>query len=99
MNTTKRKKLEAAGWRVGDAADFLELTDAEALYLETKLQLAKRLEHERKGRHLTQKKLAAVLKTSQSRVALMEKGDASVSIDLLVRALGVFGVHLACAGK
>ena len=26
MNPTKRKKLTAAGWKVGSAADFLELT-------------------------------------------------------------------------
>ena len=97
MRTEKRKKLEAAGWRVGAAKDFLHLSEAEAAYVETKLKLADRLEAVRKERHLTQKELATMLKTSQSRLALMEKGDSSVSIDLLVRALGVFGIEFDCA--
>ncbi len=33
-----------------------------------------------------------MLKTSQPRVAMMEKGDPSVSLDLLVRALFLLGV-------
>ena len=31
MNSTKRKKLTAAGWKVGSAADFLELTPEESV--------------------------------------------------------------------
>ena len=31
MNPTKRKKLTAAGWKVGSAADFLELTWEESV--------------------------------------------------------------------
>ena len=92
MNAEKRKRLEAAGWRFGSAADFLGLTPEEEAYVELKLRLADTLEAKRKAEHLTQKALAARLKSSQSRVAFMEKGDPSVSVDLLVRGLFALGV-------
>jgi len=92
MKTEKRKKLEKAGWRVGSAADFLPLTEAESRFVEMKLELARELAEARRSRNLTQQALAEALKTSQPRVAMMEKGDPSVSIDLLVRALLALGV-------
>ena len=92
MKADKRKKLEKAGWRVGSAADFLALTPAEEAYVEMKLTLAEELAEARRHRRLTQEKLAALLKTSQPRVAMMEKGDSSVSLDLLVRALLALGI-------
>ena len=39
MNKDTRQRLEARGWRVGSASDFLELTPAEATYIELKLAL------------------------------------------------------------
>ena len=88
----KRGRLKKAGWRVGSAADFLALTPAEERYVEMKLALAHELSEARRRHRLTQQKLAAVLKTSQPRVAMMEKGDPSVSLDLLIRALLALGV-------
>lgn len=87
MDANKKKKLEAAGWRVGDAKDFLGLSASEMEYIEPKLTLARNLVSTRKAKRLTQTQLAEKLKTSQSRVAKMEAGDASVSIDLLFRSL------------
>jgi predicted XRE-type DNA-binding protein len=92
MNAEKRKRLEAAGWHFGSAADFLGMTPEEEAYVELKLKLADALEAKRKAEHLTQKALAARLKSSQSRVAFMERGDPSVSVDLLVRGLFALGV-------
>ena len=92
MRTRKRKKLEKAGWRVGSATDFLALTPAEEAYVEMKLALAQELAEARRAQHLTQQTLAVKLRTSQPRVAMMEKGDPSVSLDLLVRALLALGV-------
>ncbi len=40
MGKSKKSRLEAAGWRVGDAAEFLELTAEEAAFVELKLALA-----------------------------------------------------------
>ena len=92
MNAEKRKRLEAAGWQFGSAADFLGMTPEEKAYVELKLHLADALEAKRKAEGLTQKALAARLKSSQSRVAFMEKGDPSVSVDLLIRGLFAMGV-------
>jgi predicted transcriptional regulator len=95
MKKAKKAKLEAAGWRVGDAADFLGLTKEEAALIEMKLGLAESLRRRRVARKLTQMQLAKQLGSSQSRVAKMEAADASVSIDLLVRALLEMGATRA----
>jgi len=91
MNKTKRKKLEAAGWKVGSASDFLGLSPEEAAFVDLKLQLAKDLQKKRQAKNLTQTELAQLLNSSQSRVAKMESGDPSVSVDLLVRSLLALG--------
>ncbi len=41
METTKRKTLQAAGWKVGDAADFLEMSDEERQLLDARMKLAR----------------------------------------------------------
>jgi len=92
MRESKRKRLEAKGWRVGDAADFLSLSPEEAAYVELKLRLADRLKERRRQRTLTQNQLARLVKSSQSRVAKMEAGDPTVTVDLLIRALLALGV-------
>ena len=58
MDATKQKKLEAAGWRVGSAADFLELSEEEAAYVELKLALSRGLKQRRTHKKITQTKLA-----------------------------------------
>lgn len=92
MKAAKRKSLEASGWKVGSASDFLELSDEEAAYIDLKLKLASRLKDIRTRRRLTQKDLAKLIDSSQSRVAKMETGDRSVSIDLLIKSLFALGV-------
>lgn len=87
MDSAKRQRLEAAGWTVGDASDFLGLRAEEAAFIELKLALSKRLKQQRESQQLTQEALAKRIKSSQSRVAKMEAGDPSVSLDLLVRTL------------
>ena len=93
MKPEKRKRLEAAGWRVGTASEFLGLTEEEAALIELKLDLARAVKAERMRRKMTQEELGELLASSQSRVAKMEGGDPSVSIDLLVRALLRLGVN------
>ncbi|MGH7960551.1 MAG: XRE family transcriptional regulator [Candidatus Binatia bacterium] len=87
MKLEKKKRLEAAGWRVGTVSEFLGLTDEEEALIELKLDLARAVRTERVRRRLTQEELGKVLGSSQSRVAKMEAGDPTVSIDLLVRSL------------
>ena len=80
------KKLNQ-GWVEGSAAEFLDLTPADMEYIETRRALSRQLRMERQRKHLTQTELATRLKTSQSRVAKMEQGDATVSLDLLIQSL------------
>jgi ribosome-binding protein aMBF1 (putative translation factor) len=86
MDARKRKRLEAAGWRAGSAAEFLELSAEEAALVETRLAVSQALRARREQVGLTQGALAKKLKSSQSRVAKMEAADPSVSLDLLLRA-------------
>ncbi len=99
MKTTKRKKLEKKGWKVGSAAELLGLTAEEASYVEMKLALSLALRKQRAKSKLTQVELAKRLKSSQSRVAKMEAGDPSVSIDLLVRSLLALGASPKAVAK
>ncbi|HLP15180.1 MAG TPA: helix-turn-helix domain-containing protein [Bacteroidota bacterium] len=87
MEKSKQKKLEAAGWKVGNAAEFLELNEQESAYIELKLTLSRNLQKKRRSLKLTQHGLARLIKSSQSRVAKMEAGDPTVSLDLLVKSL------------
>ena len=80
------KKLKK-GWVEGTAQEFLHLSAADMEFIETKRALAACLREVRTRKRLTQVQLAARLKTSQSRVAKMEAGDPSVSLDLLFRSL------------
>ncbi len=91
MNTAKRKRLELKGWKVGTAKEFLNLSPEESAYVELKLELSKILLQTRRENEMTQEQLARLLKSSQSRVAKMEIGDPSVSLDLLVRSLFAMG--------
>lgn len=92
MNKAKRKKLESKGWKVGTVQDFLGLSAEESAYIGLKLMLAKNLQKKRRSLKLTQTDLAKRLKSSQSRIAKMEAGDPSVSVDLLIRSLLALGV-------
>ena len=91
MNSAKRKRLEAKGWRIGSTKEFLGLSEQESAYIELKLTLGENLKKRRLKKKLTQVELAKLLRSNQSRVAKMESGDPSVSIDLLVKSLLALG--------
>lgn len=86
MKQSKKERLESKGWEVGAVSDFLELTPEETILVEIKLALSQGLK-ERRKELMTQSDLAAKISSSQPRVAKAENGDASVSIDLLLRAI------------
>jgi predicted transcriptional regulator len=91
MEISKRERLEAKGWKVGDAADFLGLTPEESVMVEIRLALSRSLK-DRCKRSMTQAELATKMGASQPRVAMAENGDISVSIELLMRSLLATGV-------
>lgn len=99
MRKAKKAALEKKGWKVGSAKDFLGLSDQEVVYIELKLELSRKLKSSRANRKLTQAELASIIKSSQSRVAKMEAGDPTVSIDLLVKSLLALGVSKKELGR
>lgn len=94
MDPEKQKLLEADGWVFGDTQSFLGLSDAEMAYIDLALNLAGALTERRLRMGLTQQQAAELLGSSQSRVARMEDGHPSVTVDRLIRALFALGVTL-----
>jgi len=91
MKTSTKRRLTRAGWRVGTAKEFLGLSKAETVLVEMRLALSRSLRERRVHQGVSQVALAARLGSSQSRVAKMEAGDPSVSLDLLIRSLITLG--------
>ena len=91
MREEKKRRLEAKGWKIGNVKEFLRLSDEESAYIELKIRLAEGLRERRQRNRLSQEDLARILKSSQSRIAKMEAGDPSVSLDLLIRSLLALG--------
>ncbi len=97
MEKAKQERLESAGWKVGDFADFadfLGLDDVERQLIEHRVELglATRLIRESKG--ITQKALAKQIQSTQSRVSKIEEADPEVSLDLMFRAFFAIGGKL-----
>ncbi|MGO8678565.1 MAG: helix-turn-helix domain-containing protein [Limisphaerales bacterium] len=80
------------GWVEGTVKDFLDLSEADLEYIETRRALSRLLKEKREQLRLSQVQVAARLRTSQSRVAKMEKADATVSADLLLQSLFRLGL-------
>ena len=55
MDGKKRKALEAVGFRFGDAADFLELTEEERMFVELRVMLAQAIRRRREQSNLSQR--------------------------------------------
>ena len=99
MRANRRDKLTSKGWKVGSAAEFLGLAPEEEALIELRLRLAQGLRARRTRQRMTQAQLAAAIRSSQSRVAKMEAGDPTVSLDLLVRSLLTLGASSTDLGK
>lgn len=99
MKKVRRARLERKGWKIGSTEEFLGLSAEESAYVETKLALSEKLKEQRQRKHITQAELAKLIRSSQSRVAKMESGDPSVSLDLLVKSLFALGVSKKELGR
>jgi DNA-binding XRE family transcriptional regulator len=91
MRQSKRRTLAKKGWKTGSVDEFLELSDEELAVIELKLALGRALKQRRQKKRLTQTAFAKAISSSQSRVAKMEAGDPSVSLDLLVKSMLALG--------
>jgi ribosome-binding protein aMBF1 (putative translation factor) len=94
MNNRKKAALERAGFQIGDAADFLDLSAEERRLVDLRVAVCRAVRRVRVRHRLTQQELADRLQSSQSRVAKLEAGAAGVSLDLLFRGLFAAGGRL-----
>ena len=99
MKKSKKQKLERAGWVVSGTQEFLDLSDAAMALIDVRVSLAQALRQRRQNMKISQATFAKRVGSSQSRVAKMEAGDPSVSIDLLVRSLITSGSSAEEIGK
>lgn len=91
MDRSKKERLQKRGWKTGTAAEFLQLSPQEERYVELKVALSQCLKRRRRQSDLSQEQLARMVRSSQSRIAKMESGDPSVSIDLIIKSLLALG--------
>ena len=91
MTKTKKKILEANGYRVTDSADWLGLTKEEAQIVDMRVALAQELERVRKAKGITQAELARRVGTKQSGVARMLNNPDTSTMDNLIKALIALG--------
>ncbi len=99
MKSTKRRKLQAAGFKVGTVQEFLRLSDEEMTLIDLKIRLVAMLKAARESRGITQHQLAKLMSSSQSRVAKLEGACTKASLDLICRALFALGVTTRDLGR
>src|SRR6266849_1649725 len=95
MQPDKRKALEAAGWKFGDAADFLSMTDEERQMLDLRVDAALAVRRQRQAMKLSQDELARRIHTSQPRIVKIEKAAKDVTLDQILRAYAAAGGRIA----
>ena len=95
MQPEKRKALEAAGWKFGDAADFLAMTDEERQMLDLRVDAALAVRRQREAMKLSQQELARRIHTSQPRIVKIEKAAKDVTLDQILRAYAAAGGRIA----
>lgn len=91
MDRHEREALEAAGFRVGTAAEFLGMDDADRKLVEFRLAIVRAVYRLRTAQNLSQQALAERIGSSQPRVARIEAGAPGVSLDLAAKALFALG--------
>jgi DNA-binding XRE family transcriptional regulator len=99
MDKKKRQQLLDKGFRIGSAAEFLELTPEEEAYIEIRLDISNMVKAQRVKRGWTQDQLARAIGSSQSRIAKLEGGDPGISMDLMIKALLRLGTSKKQLGK
>ncbi|HAZ49400.1 MAG TPA: transcriptional regulator [Cyanobacteria bacterium UBA11369] len=98
MDRSKRERLQAKGWKIGTVSEFLELTPEESALIEIKLALSRSLKQRRQNL-MTQTELAEKIDSNQPDIAIAENADASVSIELLIRAMLATGATVKEIGE
>lgn len=99
MDSKKKARLEAAGWRVGDAQEFLGLTDEEVALIKLKIALSNSVRERRLKAGLTQAQLAKRIGSSQSRINKLEGATADATVDFALKALFALGMTHKTLGR
>ena len=94
MDSEKQKRLEAAGYVVGDIGDLLGLTPEEVQLIDLKIEVARSIKAARVAAGMTQAQLAKRVGSSQPRIAVAETGGTGTTLDLLFRMLFAVGGKL-----
>ncbi len=92
MDKRKLENLKSKGWKETSVSEFLNLSLEEEKIIELRIALSTALKRHRLRAKISQEVFAKKLKTSQSRLAKMEAGDRSVSLDLLIKSLFKTGI-------
>jgi hypothetical protein len=99
MKREKKQRLEAAGFKVGSADEFMALAPEESALVALRLSLAKAVRRRRLRLRYSQVELARRIGSSQSRIAKLEAAAPDISMDLLFRALFATGVKMRALDK
>ena len=91
MDAERKKKLEAAGWKFGDYADFLGMTPEEKAVVEIRLAATREMERLRAENPISQEELARRMGTKQPNVSKLFKNPGKATLDTLFRALLALG--------
>ena len=95
MDAETQEALEAAGWKFGDAADFLGMTDAERHELDVRVALSRAVRDRRKKLGLSQQEVAKRLKISARKVDRIEYGAGDITLEQILHAYSALGGRLA----
>lgn len=86
-------------WKSGSAYDFLELSAEEIELVEIRLAFSRKMKELRLASGRTQAQIAKLIQSSQSRVAKIEAGDPSISLDRQIKSLIMLGLTRKQVGK
>src|SRR5438876_10263237 len=95
MQPGKRKALEAAGWKFGDAADFLAMTEEERQMLDLRVDAALAVRRQREAIKLSQQNIARRIHTSRPRIVKIDRAAKDVTLDQILRAYAAAGGRVA----
>jgi transcriptional regulator with XRE-family HTH domain len=89
MDKDKQAKLALKGWKIGTVNEFLDLTPAEATYIELRLALSENLKQ--RQTQITSSQFAQLLNANSSQIEKLETREAEVTLDFLIRSLLTLG--------
>lgn len=91
LDKTRIKKLENAGWKMGDFGDAFALSAEDRAFVEMRLAAAREVDRLREEQGVSQRELARRMGTKQPTVSRMLAEPSSTTFDSLFRALLALG--------